>query len=303
MDFYEILKEIKEIKIQGAQNVAMSAASALLDLVKNSQVKSGSELKELVVRGYEQLKDVRPTEPAMRNVLWYIVHDLDYKNVSETLSILIRRYRDVMNHFKTSEEKIAYLGALKIKKGMVVYTHCHSSTVVNILKKAKDKGVDFEVHLTETRPLYQGRITARELSSYGIPVTYYVDSAARLAIKKADLVMIGADAISSTGKVINKIGSEMVAEIANKFEVPVYSCSDSWKFDPLTIFGYDETVERRDPDEFWPDRPKGVKVNTFIFERVDPNLITGVISELGIFRPFSFGNELKRVYPWIFKVR
>lgn len=303
MDFEKTLKDIKSIKIQGAENIAKAASAAILSLVNNSVSKHASDLKSEITKAYERLKNARPTEPMMRNCMWYLCHDLSSKNVEDILRNITIRYNEISSHLKSSIEKIAYMGSLKIKKGMVVYTHCHSSTVVSILKKAKDRGVSFEVHVTETRPKYQGRITAKELYDYGIPVRYYVDSAARMAIKKADIMLIGSDAITSTGKVINKVGSEMFAEIANKFDVPVYACTDSWKFDPLTIFGYDEEIERRDPEEFWSGKPIGLKIDSFIFEKIDPELISGIISELGIFKPFSFGDELKRVYPWIMKVR
>ena len=69
--------------------------------------------------------------------------------------------------------------------------------VMAILKKAKEQGKKFEVYNTETRPKFQGRITATELAKLGIPVTHYIDSAARLAIKQTDMMLIGCDAIDS----------------------------------------------------------------------------------------------------------
>ena len=181
-----------------------------------------------------------------------------------------------------------------------MYTHCHSSTVVNIIKQAKDNGVNFEVHNTETRPLYQGRKTAKELSDYGIPVRHYVDSAARLALKKADIMLIGADAITAEGKIINKIGSELISEAANKLNVPVYVCTHSWKFDPKTIFGFEEIIEKRLAKEVWPNKPKNVSIDNFAFEQVNPALVTGIISEIGIYNPQNFRQGIKNHYSWMF---
>jgi len=183
---------------------------------------------------------------------------------------------------------------------MVVFTHCHSSTVIEILKQANKQGKRFTVHNTETRPKFQGRLTAQELARLGIPVVHYVDSAARLALKKADIMLIGADAITTEGKVINKIGSELMAEVAEKWDVSLYVCSDSWKFDPKSVFGYEEEIEKRKPTEIWPTAPKGVKIDNFAFEKVNPDLITGIISELGIYKPTIFVEEVKRAYPWMF---
>jgi ribose 1,5-bisphosphate isomerase len=110
---------------------------------------------------------------------------------SITKDELDKRIKLVTKHFDTSLKKIASIGARKIKNGMIVYTHCHSSTVTAILKEAKAQGKRFEVHNTETRPKYQGRITAAEIAKAGIPVTHYVDSAAKIALEKADIMMIG----------------------------------------------------------------------------------------------------------------
>jgi ribose 1,5-bisphosphate isomerase len=166
---------------------------------------------------------------------------------------------------------------------------------------AKSRQKRFEVHNTETRPRYQGRITAQELALLGIPVTHYVDAAARFALKKADIMLVGADAITADGKVINKIGSELFAEIASKFDIPVYVCADSWKFDAATIFGYEEEIEERTPSEIWKKPPKGIKIDNHAFEKIDPRLVTGIISEFGIYRPEIFAEELKRQSPWMFK--
>jgi ribose 1,5-bisphosphate isomerase len=179
-----------------------------------------------------------------------------------------------------------------------IFTFCHSSTVVNILKQAKKHGKKFEVFQTETRPLFQGRITARELAEAKIKVTHVVDSAARVALKKADLMLIGCDAISTT-RIYNKIGSEMVAIIAEKYGVPVYVATNSWKFDPETIYGK-EKIEERQGSEVWENPPGGVMIKNFAFEAIDPKLVDGIITELGIFMKKSLISELKKTYPWMF---
>ena len=180
---------------------------------------------------------------------------------------------------------------------MVIYTHCHSSTVTQILTEANKLGKDFEVHNTETRPLFQRRTTAKELAKSGIKVTHYLDSAARLALKKSDMMMIGCDAIT-TDKVINKIGSELISERAYKYEIPLYVCTHSWKFDPLSVKGYEEAIEQRHALEVWKNTPKNVIIDNHAFEQIDPTLCTGIISELGVFKHSAFIEEVQRTFPW-----
>lgn len=301
MDYFTItLAKIRNLEIQGAASIAKEGAKAFVLKVSESRYKDKKDL----IKGIDSIKKkifaVRSTEPFMRNVINYIIYssiDMDFKYIVQSLNTCLDK---TLKLIAKSERDIVKIGAKKIKKGYVVYTHCHSSTVVNILKKAKDNGVDFEVHNTETRPLYQGRKTSKELSDYGIPVRHYIDSAARLALKKADIMLIGADAITAEGKIINKIGSELISEAANKINVPVYVCTHSWKFDPKTIFGFEEEIEKRLAKEIWPNKPKNVAIDNFAFEQVNPALVTGIISEIGIYNPQNFIEGIKRNYSWMF---
>lgn len=268
MQFRGIIKKIKEVKIQGAENIAIAG-------IKAAPLFKGSSIKELL--------KARPTEPALRNAIEFS-----------------KKYgqKKALEHFKTSKEKIIKNG-LKIIKP-VIFTHCHSSTVISILKNAKRKGKKFEVINTETRPLFQGRKTAKELSKGGIKITTIADSAARDAltkggeIKKADVVLFGADAILKNGNVINKIGSGLFAEIAYYEKIPVYICANSWKFSSKNV-----KIEERSFKEIWNRAPKKIRIKNPAFEIIDAKYIKGIISELGILKPKEFVKKVKKVYKWI----
>jgi len=298
MKFNKILNNIKSLKIQGAENVAISAVKALRIVLENSKAKNPKQLISEVLRAKKRLISTRPTEPFMRNSLNFICNA---KNAD--LARLVMDYNKRINfveaHFKIAINDILNIGSRKIKNGMVVFTHCHSSTVTGILKMAKALGRRFEVYNTETRPLLQGRITAQELSKAGINVTHFVDSAARIALKKADIMLLGCDAIT-TDKIYNKIGSEMMVEIANRYDIPVYICTDSWKFDPESIYGKEVLIEERSPEEVWKLKSKRIRVSNLAFEKIDPNLITGIISEFGIYKHNMFIDELRKKYYWMF---
>lgn len=283
MLYQEIIQKIKSLEIQGAEEVAKAAIKAFEEKLK--ETKNPKELKKV----YQELASLRPTEPALRNALRYCLKNPDDPRVTET----------VTNHFEFAQEKIAEYGAKKIEDGMIVFTHCHSSTVMRILKKAWRDGKKFVVRNTETRPKFQGRKTAQELSEMGIPVEHYVDSAGRLALKKADLFLFGCDAITSEGRVVNKIGTEFLLDYANQYDVPAYSCTNSWKFAPETVYGTEEEIEQRDPSEVWENPPQGVRIINPAFEVVSPDKITGLITELGILKPESLLNEIRKNYPWM----
>jgi len=284
MTYKEIIRKIKNLEIQGAEKIAVKAVEAFAMKLKETQ-----DLKQLK-KYAKELKETRPTEPALRNGINYCLNNYKtHPKISE----------EVLSHFKKGKEEIAKTGAKKIKNGMIVFTHCHSSTVTKILITAKKEGKKFEVFNTETRPKFQGRITAEELADHKIPVTHFVDSAGRSMIKKADLFLFGCDAITSEGLVINKIGTAMLAESAKDFNIPSYTCTNSWKFNPQTVYGEPEKIEQRDIKEVWDKAPKGVTIYNPAFEITSPDLLTGIISEIGVFKPETFVLQIQENFPWM----
>jgi len=301
MGFQKSVADIKAMRVQGAESIAREAVRALKDVVTESKARNVPALVAELNHARNTLFLTRATEPCMRNSVNYVLHHLDTTDILSLKKSLFTSVNEVLGRFDKNQRIIAQIGAQKIKNGTVVFTHCHSSTIFEILKEARRQGKRFEVHNTETRPRFQGRVTAKEVSGLGIPVTHFVDAAARFALKNADLVLIGADAITAEGKVINKIGSELFAEIAHLFDIPVYACTDSWKFDPETVFGFEEEIEIRREDEIWKNPPKGVKISNFAFEKVSPDLIAGIISELGIYKPHILIQEIKAANHWMFR--
>ncbi len=282
--FEQVVQDIKDLKIQGATAIAIEATKALGELIK-----SGKTHEELEVAA-QKLIDARATEPALRNSLRYCLEN--YKNDPAAVD-------KAMQHFEESKKAITEIGANRIQDGMTIFTHCHSSTVERMVIEAHKQGKKIKVRNTETRPKFQGRITAKKISEAGIPIEHYVDSAGAEALRDCDLFLFGCDAITSDGRIINKIGTRLMLEFAEKYDIPAYSCTDSWKFDPATIMGHDEEIEERDPSEVWEDAPTGVKIHNPAFEVCSPDNLTGMISELGIFKPEALITEIKAAYPWL----
>lgn len=279
----KIIDDIRALRVQGARNVALAALRAVRLVAERSR---DEELEDNVRRVVLDLARTRPTEPAMRDALTYVLRQLRYTESKDTLLDAIDRYEEEL---RSAEEKISEYGARKIPDGGVVITHCHSTTVVNVLRRAKAEGREFRVIVTETRPLYQGKLTAKDLLAAGIPVTYIVDSAAYLFMRDADLYITGADAITSDGYVVNKIGTALMAVAAKRFDVPYYVAASTLKYDPVTAAGFPELIEERDPREIIdPEEIPGAKVRNPAFDVTPPDLVDGIISEIGIYSPQIF---------------
>lgn len=257
----KIISGIKSIKIQGARNIAKSALYAY-SLSPTKKTK-------------QKLIKARLTEPMLINTL---------KNFEKYGK------KKTLKHFDEAQDKINKLTLKIIKNNSIIFTHCHSTNVINALIYAKKKGKKFQVYNTETRPLFQGRITAKQLGKANIKVTNFIDAAARNALMEArkikgpDMVFFGADAILKTG-IVNKIGSAMFAEIAFHAKIPVYIIADSWKFTKHI------KLEERNFKEVW--KTSNIKIRNPAFELVPKKYIKAIVSELGILTLDNFLRKIK----------
>jgi ribose 1,5-bisphosphate isomerase len=300
----EAAQRIKSLEVQGATNVAITSVNALAKQIQGADRFDKEYIHNLIDNAKEILFNTRETEPFMRNAIRYLEWKIESESWEgeEVKEVMEDISTDLLSAFEEAREKIVDVGSRRILPNSIVFTHCHSSTVSDILKEARDKGVDFRVMVTESRPVYQGRITARELSAIGVPTTLMVDSAMRSFINDADLVLVGADAITSEGNVINKIGTSQVALAAHEARVPFYVASDLLKFDPQTITGEYETIEERESSEVWMDPPEGVEIRNPAFDVTRRDYVHGLICEAGVVSPHTILQVIQRRYPWILEM-
>jgi ribose 1,5-bisphosphate isomerase len=294
---------IRKLEVQGARNVAIAAIQSIEELAKTTKAETRKEFMKELSAAKATLFASRATEPLMRNAIRWITSQVENSGKEEVdalAEVVSSSSSKFLKNLEASKECIAEIGAKRIRDNMVVFTHCHSSTVTHLLRKAKE-GKTFEVVCTETRPVFQGRITAKEMLALGVKTTFLVDSAARSFMRNADLVIVGADAITSEGNVINKIGTGTIALLAHEARKPFYVVTELLKFDPATVCGEYEKIEERSPDEVWKGAPEKLNVRNPAFDVTRRNFIHGVICEEGIIPPHSIKEVMHRKYPWIFE--
>ena len=272
-----VVNDIKNLKIQGASEIAKAAVIDLNSCGNRLKSKTRDDfIEELEVRA-EKLKGARPTEPALQNCVNSAMSKMKRSKSTEMLKLkkeLFMHCKEEVLRIKTYMKKIEEFGVSVIPENSIVLTHCHSHNVVNILKKADP----VKVFATETRPRFQGRLTAKEISSAGIETEQIVDDAVADVMKQVDLVIIGADAITKDG-VVNKVGSKMIAEIAFDYKRPLYVAASTLKIiDKIDI-------EVRDSSEVWKDAPKNIKIKNYAFDVVPYKHITKIITEKGLKTP------------------
>ncbi|RLG13405.1 MAG: ribose 1,5-bisphosphate isomerase [Candidatus Nanohalarchaeota archaeon] len=285
----KIMRDIKAIKIQGARKVAVAGARILMIVAQGSHAKSSREFVSELGMVSREVVGLRPTEPALRFGQELIVSKVASRkrvSVGELRRYAVLVCRHYIYETKKMLDKIAQYGARLISDGDVVMTHCHSHCVVEILRFAKRQGKDFSVIVTETRPLLQGKITARELLAEKIPVVYCVDSASASLMKDATKVLVGADAVTAGGDVVNKIGTYQIAIEARAYKVPFIVACGTHKYDAKTALGFPEPIEERGRTEVSGARElTGAKVVNPAFDVTPKEYVYEIVTEIGVFSP------------------
>jgi len=251
-------------------------------------------------RALKQTKDLivehSKEHTVLKNCLHILFPDKDilkFQTMKELRTHMRKQGKILNRHFEEIIVTLPKIGADKIKEGSVIFTFGHEADIINILLHAHVQNKKFTVVNIEHRPSYSGKLLAETLGKHGISVVHHVDLAMRQAMKKADLVLIGCDAINYHGEIYGEIGSELVCEVAESYHVPVYVCCDSYRYDPsLTQKAHLEKVEHATND-IWEKPPKNVTVHNYTFEKIKPTLVSGIICELGIIDPQKFVFKIK----------
>ncbi|MDG6933855.1 MAG: ribose 1,5-bisphosphate isomerase [Nitrososphaerota archaeon] len=297
---------IKGMKIRGAGRIARAAAATLGSLAESSKASSARELYEELKSAGEVLKSARPTAVSLPNSVNFVI-SVAKRNLEKGADLAGMRdaISDAANLFcRTSENAIKTIGSIGAKRvvdGDNVLTHCNSESAISILSTAHRQGKTFDVIVTETRPLMQGRMTASILSRRGLKVTLIPDSAARLYMHKVDKVVVGADAVASNGAVVNKIGTSQLALIAHESRARFYVAAETYKLSPTTMLGELVEIEERSPLEVvpssWLKQNKKVKVRNPAFDITPPEYIDIIITERGVYPPQGIVLLMKELYP------
>lgn len=215
-------------------------------------------------------------------------------------SCLEERILSFLDHLKVLRMRRAGYAAALIGDGDTVLTHCNvSGEMVLIGRACRDAGKSVRFYATETRPYFQGRLTAWELAEDGFEVTMVPDSAVAYLVseQRCQLAMVGSDRVALNGDIVNKTGTLQLAIAARAFRVPFYALVQ----EPGTAGrGEEIPVEERDARELLTYRerriyPEGVKGYYPAFDRTPAHYITGLISFAGIINPRELPQAWKRV--------
>jgi S-methyl-5-thioribose-1-phosphate isomerase len=327
-NFRETAAAIRDMVVRGAPAIAATAAYGLVQGALAFQGRGLEKFSRHVETVYQTLKAARPTAVDPINAMNTVRAAMrSGKTVGERQALALAAAEEFADEDVRHCEAIGRHGVKLIRNGMRILTHCNAGwlacvdigTATAPLYAAQAQGKKFHVFCDETRPRSQGAtLTAWELAQQKISHQVIADNAAGHLMQRGeiDLVIVGSDrTLGRTGEVTNKIGTYTKAVLAKRHGIPFYVAIPLSTVDWHLKFGFDIPIEERHENEVlgaWgavttpnselrsPNSSRQIYVRVANptsgarnpgFDVTPPDLITGIITPAGIFKPKQLWNR------------
>jgi translation initiation factor eIF-2B subunit delta len=232
--------QISSYEICGSSARCVSMLLAFKDTIQQYSTPSGTSLARHMTSHHlspqiDYLKSCRPISEAMGNAIRWLkklIVEIDpsypEQEAKDYLCNSIDKF--IEERITVTDQAIGNSACKQIKNGSVVLTYGKSAIVEKTILTAHEKGTSFRVLVTDSRPLFEGKVLATNLMNAGLSVTYYPFSGITRAMTEATIVLLGAHSMLSNGRLQSRIGTASVAMAAHKVDVPVIVLCESVKF-------------------------------------------------------------------------
>lgn len=304
-DGQQMYDAIKTMIVRGAPAIGVAGAHGVV-LYAQELAKENLSRDEFIKQLLQKADYMASSRPTAVNLMWAVEKQKNIiKNSTSDIKGIVEELKQ--NGIKLEDEDIAInkkigdFGAEVVPKGATILTHCNAGglatvgygTALGVVRSAFAKDNTIQVFADETRPRQQGaRITTFELTMDGIPTTLITDGMCSYFMKKGmiDMVCVGADRIAANGDAANKIGTYTLAIAAKYHNIPFYVAAPLSTIDISIHSGDEIPIEERSREEVTHINGKiicapDVKVINPGFDVTPNELITGIITEVGILRP------------------
>lgn len=302
----EMWEAIRSLKVRGAPAIGIAAAFGMYLAAKQSGAANIDSLLQHIDAAAAYLATARPTAV---NLFWALKRIQQFAHrqaafvtcVAELQSALLAEAQRMIAEDNAVCLSIGMHGLSLLQRNMGILTHCNAGglgtaqwgTALAPVFLAQEMGWQPKVYADETRPVLQGaRLTAWELQQSGVDVTLICDNMAGVVMRNGwvQAVIVGADRVAANGDVANKIGTYSVAVLAQYHRIPFYVAAPRSTIDLATAHGRDIPIEERHEDEVVcgfgkRTAPENVQVYNPAFDVTPAELISGIITEVGVVRP------------------
>ena len=293
----EVAKAIKDMVTQSAGPYTAAGMGMALAAYEARDLK-GEDLLNFLEDAAETISTARPTTSTRLKKVTRGSIEAAKKAMESGDDVVEALFQESINslnrRYSAMNEVAKYLCDL-IPDGGKVLTQCFAETIIGTMTRTlKEQGKDVKFYCTETRPYYQGaRLTATCISQMGFDTTVITDNMVAYTMENIgiDLFTSASDTITLDGHVANKVGTHQIALVAREFKVPFYvtGMPDGEKKTKGDI-----VIELRDPSLVLGDHTaRGVKAIYPSFDITPPELITGFVTDKGLYKPSDLKKYLE----------
>jgi len=266
------------MQTQSSSIVAVKAAKALQELTER-ECHTVEDFYRVVERNSSALQRANRSHAPLYTTQQRIVTEVtesDADTVDEAKDVLVSAIEDVVTEVESSKDRAAQRAADLVSDGDVLLTHENSSTVMATFDHALDAGKELETYVTESRPRFLGRKTARQLAEReGVATTLITDGAAGHYLGEVDRVLLGMNCLIDD-VVYNRIGTHAIVATASSFDVPVTVVGSSSKFIG-SGFTFENTF--RPASEVMLEPAEGFEVANPGYDATPTRLLDSVVTE------------------------
>lgn len=311
---------IKTMQVRGAPLIGAAAAYGLVLALQKQ------EDDAWLTHATEVLLNSRPTAVNLRWAVERMLKLLNSTPPAKRLAVALQEAANICDEDAALNQMIGQHGLALIQaihtsdpqKTINILTHCNAGWIATVdygtalspIYAAHDAGIPVHVWVDETRPRNQGAsLTAWELGQHGVPHTLIVDNAGGHLMQRGevDMVIVGADRVTRTGDVCNKIGTYLKALAAFDNRVPFYAAVPTPTIDWTINDSLRQIpIEARNPDEVaWIQGrlrdgnvdqvcvlPEGSTAFNPAFDVTPARIVTAIITENGVFAPHALEANL-----------
>jgi len=283
------INQLQTDRSHGAAELARLAVAILEEASSRTKAETPEGVKDDLRKLAKKIVSARPSMNAVRTS---VILALDRIRNKSSRKEILKKLEKFQSELIASFEKSAKNASKLLKNGVTVLTNSFSSTFLKAAAFAGRRKVHFIV--AESRPLFEGRRTAKELAEMGFKVTLISDAACSIFIEQSDLVLVGADTILPDGSLANKVGTKLIALAAYEKRISFYAVSQTIKIIPDKKHF---AIEEKEPAEI--SKPiREVTTRNPYFDVTPAKYITGIITENGIMdarKIKEFARQLRKI--------
>ncbi|KAH8830658.1 eukaryotic translation initiation factor 2B delta subunit [Flagelloscypha sp. PMI_526] len=299
----QLALQFSRFRICGANARCIATLSAFKTVIQDYSTPSNTTLSRHLMTHLSpqitHLVSARPMSVTMGNAIRQLKLDISGSDIDlpeqDAKDALCQKIDDyIRDRIIMADEVIQESATSKIKDGDVILTYARSSVIEKVLLSAHKSGKRFSVIVIDSRPLLEGKVLLKRLTSTTppIPCTYALLPALPSVINEATTVLLGAHSLHSNGAVYSRAGTAMVAMMAKQNSVPVMVCCETYKFSDTVMldgFGKNELAPSKFSD-FPVEAKSNLQVLNPLYDLTPPSTITVVVTEVGLIPPTSISS-------------